>query len=203
MKWQQIGVFWLLVLVVAGCGPGASSATITNRSIADQSQHHATPKPEATAQSVTHRFPDLVTTYRGSVLPSPRGKNGEMRNYYPPAWLVVSEQHVPGMYLSFGSGEYVPDVNSMPVVAVPSGAEPTVVIGAGSIMEFTPTVIDWNKQQGGTYQRLVATPDGNEPTAFTLAPITAATPQRLDVFVQFQNVETVSYGWKVVFQTSQ
>lgn len=203
MKWQHILICGLFVLVVAGCTHGAPSATNVSRSIADQAQPQATPEPEATVQSITRRFPDLVTTYQGSVLPSPSGENGKVRNYYPPAWLIVGEQHVPGMYLSFGGGEYLPDVSSMPIVEIPHDVEPVVVVGAGSIMECTPTVIDWTKQQGGTYQRLVSTPNLNEPTAFTLAPITAATPQRLDVFVQFRNLETVSYGWKLVPQSSE
>ena len=202
MKRQPIVVLGLLVILVAGCAQGAPSM-VNNRSIVAQPQSTSTLASDATEQSVTRRFPELVTTYEGTPLPSPSGENGALRNFFPPAWLVVGEQRVPGMYLSFGGGEYLPDVSKMPVVEIPDAAEPVVVVGAGPIMEFTPSVIDWNKQRGGTLQRLVATPEVNEPTAFTLAPIKAATSQRLDVFVQFQHLETVSYGWKLVFPPNQ
>ncbi len=67
-------------------------------------------------------------------------------------------------------------------VRLPTGAAPTIIIGAGPIEEISAFMRLWNGPQD---KRLTVNQDSTGPTIYTLEPIDEPKDQVLHVFVRF------------------
>jgi hypothetical protein len=140
---------------------------------------------------------DALTHYHGMPLPTP--DDPVARQEHPPAWLVVGDQVTAGMYLNEGRSEASVDWSLLPRVTLPPGVAPVVVLGESDIRSAGVWTFDLSNDDASC-QALAATRTSQEPATYTLAPLTATTPQVLQVAADYVHIKSVSYGWEVWVQ---
>ncbi len=141
---------------------------------------------------------DRITHYHGTPLPTP--DDPVAWQAYPAAWLVVGDQITAGMYLTDGRAQGGADWSLLPLVTLPEGVEPVVVVGDAAIRSAGVWTFDL-AAANATWQPVAATRTGHEPATYTLAPLTATVPQVLQIGVDYAEIKGVSYGWQVQVET--
>ncbi len=137
---------------------------------------------------------DNLTHYHGMPLPTP--DDPAAWQTHPAAWLVVGDQITAGMYLNVGRAEAGADWSRLPLVMLPPGVEPSVVVGEATIRSMGVWTFD-RAAANATWQHVAATRTGHEPAMYTIAPLTATTPQVLQVGIDYAHRKSLTYGWQV------
>ncbi len=137
---------------------------------------------------------DRLTHYHTTPLPTP--DDPAAWPTHPAAWLVVGEHVTAGMYLNVGRAEAGADWSQLPQVMLPPGVEPVVVVGEAAIRSMGMWTWDLSDMDA-TWQPVAATRTGHDPATYTLAPLTAPTPQVLQVGMDYAHHKSLTYGWQV------
>jgi hypothetical protein len=81
-------------------------------------------------------------------------------------------------------------------VTLPAGVEPVVVVGEAAIRSMG--VWTWDRSaMDATWQAVAVTRTAHDPATYTLAPLTATTPQVLQVGMDYAHHKSLTYGWQV------
>jgi len=137
---------------------------------------------------------DRITQYHGTPLPTP--DDPAAWPTHPAAWLVVGDQITAGMYLNVGRAEAGADWSRLPLVTLPPGVEPSVVVGEATIRSMGVWTFDLTAANA-TWQPVAATRTGHEPAIYTLAPLIAPAPHVLQVGIDYAHRKSLTYGWQV------
>jgi hypothetical protein len=137
---------------------------------------------------------DRLTHYHGTPLPTP--DDPAAWQAHPAAWLVVGDQVTAGMYLNVGRAEAGADWAQLPHVTLPPGVDPILVLGEAAIR--SAGVWTWDHSDtAATWQTVAVTRTAHDPATYTLAPLTATTPQVLQVGMDYAHHKSLTYGWQV------
>jgi hypothetical protein len=201
---RQFIMSLILTIVLVSCGQPVDSTTASlqgaqpaqaNPMVATVQPSQAEVLTEATAIVFRTRF--RVTTYQGQPLPTPDG--GEKQSP-PPAWLVVGDQITPATFGSANQLEAPPPelMDQVATVDLSSKITPVIIVGAGPIEEFWVGVRPWGDYTAQS-TTLTASQQNDQPTAFTLEPISNTRDQVLHVFVRFgyDNGGDATYIWRL------
>ena len=191
------------VLVACGSRPPSATDGLASRpSLAGRSAPHrvgppiggSSPRP-ATVTPVPSepRVPPstsfAVTTYHNRPLPLHPDPD---RPTLPAAWLIMEDQIIQAAFLSAGTYDVFPAPDALPVVRLPVGSRPVIVIGEGPINRISVT-------GGPPPTRFALEPEPDTPTSFRLEPVVARDAYSLHALVWFGSEPSsdASYGWRI------